>query len=418
MIDFKISAVLNPKSKKSPDGEAIYLCINRKGRHYINLNLEKIPKNVWSGKPLKWVNGQYLYADFYNQVIAREIYLLREIIQDFYKRSEILTAEKLKNYYLVKYKGVRIKGINGATAPGASDKISSYIDYSFNFGATSKKAAGTKKVYLTLKNLVTSYKSQAVMADLDEAYVLGFIDFLRSNATEINSDTTVAKYVDRLKVIYREYCDQYGILFKKRIFERLDVDSTKRPDKIIYVNDKQYELLSGLKFLPEESRLEITRDLFLVLCNTALYYNDLIGVRSETGFDWNLLKEDPEHMVLQGERKKNGEEFWIPLNDTAKRIVKKYFREGEELLFPKDVAISEQKFNQHLKVLAEKIKFPDVLSNKVGRKTFGTWTDRLGMDDNDIRMIFGHSPGSVLKKYYTERKTVETYRRILSVIQR
>lgn len=418
MIDFKISAVLNPKSKKSPDGEAIYLCINRKGRHYINLNLEKIPKNVWSGKPLKWVNGQYLYADFYNQVIAREIYLLREIIQDFYKRSEILTAEKLKNYYLVKYKGVRIKGINGATAPGASDKISSYIDYSFNFGATSKKAAGTKKVYLTLKNLVTSYKSQAVMADLDEAYVLGFIDFLRSNATEINSDTTVAKYVDRLKVIYREYCDQYGILFKKRIFERLDVDSTKRPDKIIYVNDKQYELLSGLKFLPEESRLEITRDLFLVLCNTALYYNDLIGIRSETGFDWNLLKEDPEHMVLQGERKKNGEEFWIPLNDTAKRIVKKYFREGEELLFPKDVAISEQKFNQHLKVLAEKIKFPDVLSNKVGRKTFGTWTDRLGMDDNDIRMIFGHSPGSVLKKYYTERKTVETYRRILSVIQR
>ncbi|WP_026966589.1 tyrosine-type recombinase/integrase [Algoriphagus terrigena] len=418
MIDFKISAVLNPKSKKSPDGEAIYLCINRKGRHYINLNLEKIPKNVWSGKPLKWVNSQYLYADFYNQVIAREIYLLREIIQDFYKRSEILTAEKLKNYYLVKYKGVRIKGINGATAPGASDKISSYIDYSFNFGATSKKAAGTKKVYLTLKNLVTSYKSQAVMADLDEAYVLGFIDFLRSNATEINSDTTVAKYVDRLKVIYREYCDQYGILFKKRIFERLDVDSTKRPDKIIYVNDKQYELLSGLKFLPEESRLEITRDLFLVLCNTALYYNDLIGIRSGTGFDWNLLKENPEHMVLQGERKKNGEEFWIPLNDTAKRIVKKYFREGEELLFPKDVAISEQKFNQHLKVLAEKIKFPDVLSNKVGRKTFGTWTDRLGMDDNDIRMIFGHSPGSVLKKYYTERKTVETYRRILSVIQR
>tara|TARA_R100000388_G_C7234878_1_gene157186 strand:- start:174 stop:803 length:630 start_codon:yes stop_codon:yes gene_type:complete len=206
--------------------------------------------------------------------------------------------------------------------------------------------------------------------------------------------------------------------FKKRIFERLDVESTKRPDKIIYVNDKQYELLSEMKFSPEERRLEITRDLFLLLCNTALYYNDLIAIRSENGFDWNLLKENPEHMVLQGERKKNGEEFWIPLNDTAKRIVKKYFQEGGDYLFPAGVAISEQKFNQNLKVLAEKIKFPDVLSNKVGRKTFGTWTDRLGMDDNDIRMIFGHSPGSVLKKYYTERRTVETYKRILSFIQR
>lgn len=418
MIDFKITAVLNPKGKKSSEGEAIYLCINRNGRHYINLHLEKIPKNAWSGKSLKWVNSQYQYADFHNRVIAREIHHLKEIIQDFFKRSEILTAEKLKNFYLVKHQGKRIKGVNGTIAPGASDKISSYIDYSLNFGSTSKKASGTRKVYVTLKNLVGSFKSQAVMAELDEAFVLGFIDFLRSNATDINSDTTVAKYVDRLKVIYREYCDQYGILFKKRIFERLDVESTKRPDKFIYVNDKQYELLSEMKFSPEERRLEITRDLFLFLCNTALYYNDLIGIRSENGFDWNLLKENPEHLVLQGERKKNGEEFWIPLNETAKRIIKNYFREGEELLFPKDVAISEQKFNLNLKLLAEKIKFPDVLSNKVGRKTFGTWTDRLGMDDNDIRMIFGHSPGSVLKKYYTERKTIETYKRILSFIQR
>jgi len=418
MIDFKITAVLNPKGKKSSEGEVIYLCINRNGRHYINLHLEKIPKNAWSGKSLKWVNSQYQYADFHNRVIAREIHHLKEIIQDFFKRSEILTAEKLKNFYLVKHQGKRIKGVNGTIAPGASDKISSYIDYSLNFGSTSKKVVGTRKVYVTLKNLVGSFKSQAVMAELDEAFVLGFIDFLRSDATDINSDTTVAKYVDRLKVIYREYCDQYGILFKKRIFERLDVESTKRPDKIIYVNDKQYELLSEMKFSPEERRLEITRDLFLLLCNTALYYNDLIGIRSENGFDWNLLKEDPEHLVLQGERKKNGEEFWIPLNDTSKRIIKNYFREGGELLFPKDVAISEQKFNLNLKLLAEKIKFPDVLSNKVGRKTFGTWTDRLGMDDNDIRMIFGHSPGSVLKKYYTERKTIETYKRILSFIQR
>ena len=418
MIDFKITAVLNPKGKKSSEGEAIYLCINRNGRHYINLHLEKIPKNAWSGKSLKWVNSQYQYADFHNRVIAREIHHLKEIIQDFFKRSEILTAEKLKNFYLVKHQGKRIKGVNGTIAPGASDKISSYIDYSLNFGSTSKKASGTRKVYVTLKNLVGSFKSQAVMAELDEAFVLGFIDFLRSNATDINSDTTVAKYVDRLKVIYREYCDQYGILFKKRIFERLDVESTKRPDKIIYVNDKQYELLAEMKFSPEERRLEITRDIFLLLCNTALYYNDLIGIRSENGFDWNLLKENPEHLILQGERKKNGEEFWIPLNETAKRIIKNYFREGEELLFPKDVAISEQKFNLNLKLLAEKIKFPDVLSNKVGRKTFGTWTDRLGMDDNDIRMIFGHSPGSVLKKYYTERKTIETYKRILSFIQR
>jgi len=414
----KITAVLNPKGKKLKGGEAIYLCINRKVRHYIHLKLEKIPKNAWSGKPLKWVNSQYPFADFHNRVIASEIHHLKEIVQEYYLRNEILTPEKLKNIYLVKYQGKRIKGVNGTLAPGASDTIGAFIQYSLDFGGASKKASGTKKVYVTLKNLIEDFRSQAVMADLDEAYVLGFIDYLRSDATEIKSDTTVAKYVDRLKVIYREYCDQYGIAFKKRIFERLEINASKKPDKIIYLNDKQYELLEKLKFTSDEKRLEITRDIFLLLCNTALYYNDLIAIESENGFDSNLLEENPEYLVLQGERKKNGEEFWIPLNDTAKRILNKYQDQKGDLIFSRDVAISEQKFNQHLKTLADKINFPDVLSNKVGRKTFGTWTDRLGMDDNDIRMIFGHSPGSVLKKYYTERKTLETYKRILNFIQR
>lgn len=93
MIDFRITAVLNPKANKSPEGEGIYLCITRKVRHYINLNLEKIPKKAWSGKPLKWVNSHYPYADFHNRVIAREIHHLKEIVQDFYKRDEVLTPD-------------------------------------------------------------------------------------------------------------------------------------------------------------------------------------------------------------------------------------------------------------------------------------------------------------------------------------
>ena len=418
MIDFKIKPVLNPKGKKSQKGEAIYLCINRKTRQYINLHLEKIPLKAWSGKPLKWVNSQYAFAGSHNLIIAREIHHLKEIIQDYSKRNEILTAEKLKKVYEVKHQGKRIRGVNGAMAPGASDTIVSYIDYSLAHGAVSKKTSGTKKVYVTLRNLMEKYRGQALMADIDEGLILGFVDFLRSDATDIKSDTTVAKYVDRLKVIYREYCDHYGITFKKRIFQGLGVDGDKSPDKIIYVNDAQYDALLKLTFSEKERRLEITRDIFLLLCNTALYYNDLMAIDSTAGLDPNLRSIDPECMVLQGERKKNGEEFWIPLNDTAKRIVKKYHAGEGEKIFSREVAISEQKFNRHLKVLAERINFTDVLSNKVGRKTFATWADRLGMEENDIRMIFGHSPGSVLKKYYTQRKTMETYHRILSFIQR
>ena len=418
MTKLTIKAVLNPKGYKSPAGESIYICIYYKTRYYIHLGLEKIPAKAWSGKDLRWVNSQYYDSDNHNKVIDREILRLKEIIREHERRGEILTAEKLKNIYLVKYQGKRIKGVNGTSTPGASNTIVSFIEYSLDEGSVSKKAAGTRKVYVTLKNLISTFKSNALMADLDESFVLGFIEFMQGKGTKINSDATVAKYVDRLKVIYREYCDYYDITLKKRIFERLDIDFNKKPDKIIYVNDDYYQALSNLKFTLDEKRLEITRDIFLLLCNTALYYNDLIAIESISAFDPNLIKLDSEFMVLQGERKKNGENFWIPLNETSKQIIKKYYVEGGVHIFPREVAISEPKFNLHLKVLADRINFPDVLSNKVGRKTFGTWTDRLGMGDNDIRIIFGHSPGSVLKKHYTERRTVETYQRILSFIQR
>src|SRR5690606_40993534 len=94
--------------------------------------------------------------------------------------------------------------------------------------------------------------------------------------------------------------------FKKRIFQGLGVDGDKSPDKIIYVNDAQYDALLKLTFSEKEKRLEITRDIFLLLCNTALYYNDLMAIDSTAGLDPNLRSIDSECMVLQGERKRTG----------------------------------------------------------------------------------------------------------------
>src|SRR5690606_2969058 len=71
--------------------------------------------------------------------------------------------------------------------------------------------------------------------------------------------------------------------------------------------------------------------------------------------------------------------------------------EGEKM-FPREVAISEQKFNRHLKVLAERIGFTDVLSNKVGRKTFATWADRLGMEETRPVRLPAHTRGRGRRK--------------------
>src|SRR5690606_37135341 len=163
-------------------------------------------------------------------------------------------------------------------------------------------------VYVTLRNLMDKYRGQALMADIEEGLILGLVEFLRSDATDIKSDTTVAKYVDRIKVIYREYCDHYGITFKTRIFQGLGVDGEKSPDRIMHVHGAEYAAVLEVTCREEEGRLEITRDVFLLLCNTALYDNDLMAIGSTAGLDPHRRGIDPEWKVLQGERKQNGEE--------------------------------------------------------------------------------------------------------------
>jgi len=415
MIDFKIKAVLNPKGKKSSQGEAIYICINRKIRKYINLGLEKIPAKAWSGKESKWVNSHYPYAESHNRSIARAIHGLKEIIQEYSNRNETLTSELLKKIYEVKFLGKRIKGINGVMAPGASDTIVSYIDYYLTHGKKSKSPDTTRKVYVTLKKQIMRYRMHSSMAEINEEFVAGYVDFIRSE--KVMADVTVEKYVDRLKVVYRDYCDQYGIPVKLRYFDNLDIDPSKTPEKIVYLNDQHYLKLKNIVFTPEESNLEYARDIFILLCNTSLYYGDLIKLRPQEVFDQHLLKENPDAVVLKGERKKNGRHFWIPLNNTAKEIFFKYYCPDCQKVFA-STALSSHEFNKHLKTLAKMIGFSDVLTNVIGRKTCGTWTDRLGMGENDIKLIFGHKIKSILKNHYTEMYTIETYQRIISFIQR
>jgi|GEM_PF-2195868 len=414
MIDFKIRAVLNPKGKTSREGEAIFICINKKVRQYINLGLEKIPKKAWTGRPLKWVNKNYPYFESHNQEIAKAIHDLKVIIQDYYRRNEVITAEKLKKVYEVKYLGKRHNGVSGDLAPGASDSITDYFDFYLKSDRSSDLKPNTKKVYHTTIKKLKAFRPHATMSDLNEEFVKSFVAFLKS---ENLKDNSFEKYVQKLRKIYAEYCDQYEIAFKTRYFDNLDINATRRAERIVYLNRRHYKDLINLKFSPKERRQEITRDIFLFMCNTSLYYNDLKRLVSKTAFDEKLLKLDKEYIVLHGKRIKNNEDFWIPLNSTAKRIFKKYYCPDCMNVFPASILISEQKFNASLKQLSERINFSDNLTIIVARKTFATWAHEIGLPEPDIKMMFGHSPGSVVKKHYTERKTLNTYNRILNFIE-
>jgi len=138
------------------------------------------------------------------------------------------------------------------------------------------------------------------------------------------------------------------------------LDSNKRPDKNYLPQRDYYNALMKLKF---HSRRESSTGnhswYFRVTLQYGSLYNDLIAIESISGFERNLIKDQSRfYGVSPWEGQKTGRNFcdstWIkPLSEYQKNITL-----GWGLHFSGEVAISEQKFNQHLKVLADRINFP------------------------------------------------------------
>jgi len=111
--------------------------------------------------------------------------------------------------------------------------------------------------------------------------------------------------------------------------------------KLFYLNDDYYNALWNWISLQSERRLEITRDIFVVTLQYygPLYYNDLIAIEINIGIlDKNLIKINPDFYGVNGERKKNGEEFFgFQLNQTSKRNNPKISLWGWVYIFPREV---------------------------------------------------------------------------------
>jgi len=83
-------------------------------------------------------------------------------------------------------------------------------------------------------------------------------------------------------------------------------------------------------------------------------------------------------MVFEWGKEKQRGGILIPTESTSKRIIQNIHSGWGPTFFPEKLAISEQKFNQHLKFLQIEINFPTCFLNKVGRRPFGTGPDRIG----------------------------------------
>jgi integrase len=155
-----------------------------------------------------------------------------------------------------------------------------------------------------------------------------------------------------------------------------------REEKLDYdvLTKDEINILYGKKFT--DRRIEQIKDCFVFQCYTGLAYSDLA----------QLTKDNIEDDVIVGRRKKTDVQFVVPLLPIAKEILEKY-----EYQLP---IISNQKYNQYLKVLGDASGLNKSLHSHLARHTFACLLLNNGVDMKTISRTLGHSNLQTTERIY------------------
>lgn len=365
--------VFNRTGKKNKKGlYSIHLRVTVDGRTaYLNPKLPKITKEQWAGKPNKWIKDNHPSHFLFNKKIQDK---LSELL-DFSDRQQLfdkaISLKKIEEFFY--RRGDRTL---------FNDYIKEYIR-TRKFGSDL-----TMKKYKTFENLINEFNPGIRFNNLEENLFFKFRDFLFEKGQNGN---TVDKYFDPFKKIVKDaYRRDY---LPKDPFEGINLEIKKPKPKRVTLSLEEYSKIEKLVLKKEESHLQPHLDMFLLLCNSGVYYNDLRLLKADS----IVVKSGKRFLV--GDRYKGGERYISPvfLFPIFERIMAKYNWPNQELPL-----IEDQPFNRALKKIATAAMVNKEITNKSGRHTYIDRMAAYGYSELMIKKFVGHTKDSRSLKHYFE----------------
>ena len=188
--------------------------------------------------------------------------------------------------------------------------------------------------------------------------------------------------------------------------------------------------------------LKRVKDIFVFCCTVALRFQDLLGLRKTN------IQYSAEGVYLVLHTQKTGAEIRIPLPEYAQAILKKYKRKAGRFVLPR---LSSSNLNLGIKAMIKKAgwdyslpkirqrqgepveiktakgepyRFYNHITAHTMRRTAITTLLLLGVDENSVRRISGHAPGSkefyryvVVVQEYLDAKVKEAHFKLLNEIK-
>lgn len=146
----------------------------------------------------------------------------------------------------------------------------------------------------------------------------------------------------------------------------------------------QLEMVENLEM---EGFLEKTRDLFLFQCYTGLAFSDMQKFRLS-----HYQADEEGNYLIKDKRTKTQTTYTFVLSEKALTLIGKY--KG------KMPTISNQKYNQYLKVIGQMIGVP-TLHSHMGRSTFASTCLNMGMPTDVLKHCLGHTTTLETNRYAT-----------------
>lgn len=268
-----------------------------------------------------------------------------------------------------------------------------------------KILTNSKKKYKisTIKSYKVSYRRlekfigsrTLYFEDVDMNFYNDFVGFLQDLNYAHNSIGTTIKH---LKVIMESSLmlgKHNNIIHKDKRFKKFDVVSFQ-----IYLDEQEIEKLENLE-LPFQSKMDISRDFFLLAYYTGQRFSDTIQISNKVEGDYVRF------YTIKGE-----DEIIVPLSKKAKKILEKYKNDfpricldtintnlkeiGERAGFSGQIEFKEERGGQT--ILVKKKKY-EMLSTHTARRSTVTNLHSKGVNINNIMAISGHKTEKTLNRY-------------------
>lgn len=265
-----------------------------------------------------------------------------------------------------------------------SSESDSFIDFIVRRTDERKdRAEGTIKHYRTLVRVLEDFGRINYFHDLTRSNITMFDDYLRSKGIK---DTTVYGYHKNMKAYINEAI-RFGII-SENPYVGLKINRGKS-DKRKYLTYEEMRRMERCRITdPSVNRV---RDLFLFQCYTGLAYSDLYK------FDFaSDVERRGNKFIIADRRVKTNEDYFIVLLSPAMEILRKY-----DFDLP---VISNQKYNDYLKVAASFAKIDKNLTTHCARHTFAVFALNNGVPMEVVSKMLGH----------TNIKTTQIYAKVLN----